>query len=121
MHARHNDPGEIYPRAIALQRVGIRARTQALRLERNPGGVEEFEIWLIAYERENKVILHCYFAVRSVNSDRIRPDFHNPRVEISRNFSVLDSIFDVRLDPVLHAIRNRRAAMDQRDARAGPP
>ena len=42
------------------------------------------------------------------------------RVEVRLDFAALDAVLDVGLDPILHAIGNPRAAMHQRDARAGP-
>src|SRR5689334_3923353 len=42
-------------------------------------------------------------------------------MEIAADLSVLDSVLNVGLDPVLYAIGNSRAAVDQGDTRAGPP
>ena len=41
-------------------------------------------------------------------------------MEVSLDLAALDAILDVRLDPILDVLVDARAAMHQRDARAGP-
>ena len=68
---------------------------------------------MVAGQRKNKIILQRHLALRRVQNDIIRRDFADGAVEVSRNLSIADPVFDVGQNPVLHVRMHLGPAMNQ--------
>ena len=83
-------------------------------------GGHEFEIGTVAGHGEDEVVLDVDFAIRCLNDDIVLANFFDGAVEVGFDFTALNAIFDVGLDPIFDVRVNARAADDHGDARAGP-
>src|SRR6516162_7707099 len=66
-------------------------------------------------------MFQCDFTLRGVDAEAISLNLDYARVKVGPDFSVLDAVFDIRLDPVLHRIGDFATPMDQGHAGARPP
>src|SRR5215468_12706131 len=120
--SRDNDSGQIDPGNIGFERFGVDTWAAIRwRADFDPDLAEKLQIRVIAGEREHKVVLEGQFAVRRIQYDRSRRDLPHYRVEVRLDFAVLDAVFDIGLDPVLHLVMDHRTAMHQRDSRPVSP
>src|SRR4051812_44442795 len=77
MHAGNDYTREINAITFALQSLWVGSGTLRLRLQRDPGGVEEREIRLIPDERKNEIVLEQNFAFGCRDSNRIWQNFEH--------------------------------------------
>src|SRR6185369_1798053 len=70
---------------------------------------------------QDKIVRDSESALLGVQNHFARKDLLYCRVEVRSDLAVLDAIFDVRLDPILHLWRDARAAMHHGDSRAVAP
>src|SRR5262249_9364221 len=82
---------------------------------------QKIEIGMITGERENEVVPERQFTLRSMEYRGRWRDLLYCRIEVRHDLAILDPVFDVGLDPILHVLMDRRAAMHKRDPRAVPP
>ena len=116
----HDDAGQEYARAVALQGLRIDAGLLGSGVQADAQRFEEFQIRPIAGHGKNKIVRELFGALGRLDLHGLGMDRDQVRIEVRLHLAALDPVLDVRLDPILHAIRDPRAAMKHRDARAGP-
>ena len=98
----HNHPRQVDARHIAFQGLWIADGKTIGAFEAHSHALQKGEIKPIAGHGEDEVVRQNLAPRRCFDNHRIGGDFNDIRVEKRLDFSVLDAIFDVRLDPVLY-------------------
>src|SRR5205814_3638122 len=82
---------------------------------------KEIEIGVVAGKSKDEIIFQPNFAVGSTKHDAIGTNLENTGAEIGLDLSILYTIFDIRLNPILYVLMHRWTTMYQCDARAAAP
>ncbi len=104
--AGDDDSGQINSRAFALQRLGIRDGLRRGRIQMDPVVGHELEVGAVAGHGKDEIVLDGDFAFRRLQHHFVRPDLFDDRVEVALDFAALDAVFNVRLDPIFHVVRD---------------
>src|SRR6202041_339966 len=119
--AGNNDAGQVDAGDVAFKRHRIAYRLLILSFKTHAHALKKAEVWMVAGEREDKVVLQRLPAMGGFDDHCIGCDFDDVRVKQGLHFPVLDAVFYVGLDPVLHVAMHLRTTMNERDARAAAP
>jgi len=119
--SRHDDPGNIDSRDVALQRDRIAYRTILFGRKLNPHAAEKIVIRMVADKSEDKIVLQANRTARRVDHYMVHANFLHRAVEVRFDVIALYAVFQVGLDPVLNVVVQLRAAIGQSDACAMPP
>ena len=76
---------------------------------------------MVADHGQNEVVVRPHWPAWRVDHDVVDSDLLHGAVEVRLDLSILDTVFNVGLDPVLHVVVKLRVAMHQRNAGAVTP
>ena len=59
---------------------------------------------MISGHGEDKIVLDCLAAMRRLDDYAVRRNFFYLGAEVRLHIAILDAVFNIRLDPVLHVL-----------------
>src|SRR5581483_1055903 len=118
---RHDDPGNVDSGHIALQGLRIALRAIVFLVQAYAHAAQEVIVGVVAGKGKYKIILDPDLARKSAQQHAILPDLAYARLEVSLDFPILYTIFDVRFNPILYVWVHAAAAMHQCHPSPAPP
>src|SRR5438132_9850210 len=113
--SRYENSRQIEAGNVAFKSFRVAYRTVTLWIDLDPRHAQQINVRMIAGEREHEIVLQLHmFATPCADADRIPGDLGYLRLKERVNGFFLDSVFDVRPDPILDVLVKLGSAVDQR-------
>ncbi len=104
--SRQNDSGDVEPGDVAFQRFGIVAGNVGVAIEGDSHALKEFHRWCIAELEKDKVVFNGgeFVCLKIPKRHGLPIDALHHGAEVAVDFVAGEAVFDVGLEPVLHAL-----------------